>query len=50
MPHTMLPTAEDIISDILNWVCPECSGPMGKRTKSAGRSVLANAGNKEEFL
>ena len=33
MPHTMLPTTEDIISDILNWVCPECGGPMGKRTK-----------------
>jgi hypothetical protein len=33
MPRTMLPTTEDIISDILNWVCPECGGPMGKRTK-----------------
>jgi hypothetical protein len=33
MPHTMFPTTEDIISDILNWVCPECGGPMGKRTK-----------------
>jgi tRNA(Ile2) C34 agmatinyltransferase TiaS len=33
MPHTMLPTTEDIISDILNWVCPECGGPMGGRTK-----------------
>jgi hypothetical protein len=33
MPHTMLPTTEHIISDILNWVCPECGGPMGKRTK-----------------
>jgi hypothetical protein len=33
MPHTMLQTTEDIISDILNWVCPECGGPMGKPTK-----------------
>jgi tRNA(Ile2) C34 agmatinyltransferase TiaS len=38
MPHTMLPTteefiSEDIISDILNWVCPECGGRMGGRTK-----------------
>ena len=33
MPHTMLPTTEDIIFDILNWVCPECGGPMGKPTK-----------------
>jgi hypothetical protein len=33
MPYTMLPTTEDIISDILNLVCPECGGPMGKRTK-----------------
>jgi hypothetical protein len=29
MPHAMLPTNEDIISDILNWVCPGCGGPMG---------------------
>jgi hypothetical protein len=29
MPHPMLPTNEDIISAILNWVCPECGGPMG---------------------
>ena len=33
MPHTTLQTTEDIISDILNWVCPECGGPMGGRTK-----------------
>jgi hypothetical protein len=33
MPYTMLPTTEDIISDILNLVCPECGGPMGIRTK-----------------
>jgi hypothetical protein len=33
MPHTMLPTTEDIISDILNWVCPQCGGPIGGRTK-----------------
>jgi hypothetical protein len=33
MPHAMLPTNEDIISDILNWVCPECGGPMGGRAK-----------------
>jgi len=33
MPHTMLQTTEDIISDILNCVCPECGGPMGKRSK-----------------
>jgi hypothetical protein len=33
MPLTMLPTTEDIISDILNWVCPQCGGPIGGRTK-----------------
>ena len=33
MPHAMLPTSEDLISDILNWVCPECGGPMGGRAK-----------------
>jgi hypothetical protein len=32
MPHAMSRTSEDIISDILNWVCPEC-GRMGGRTK-----------------
>jgi hypothetical protein len=29
MPHPMLPATEDIISDILNWVCPECGGRVG---------------------
>jgi hypothetical protein len=29
MPHAMLPVTEDILSDILNWVCPDCGGPMG---------------------
>jgi hypothetical protein len=33
MPHPMLLTSEDIISDILNLVCPECGGPMGGWTK-----------------
>jgi hypothetical protein len=33
MPHAMLRTSEDIISGILNWVCPECGGRMGGRTK-----------------
>ena len=33
MPHRMLPADEDIISDILNWVCPECGGRMGGRTQ-----------------
>jgi hypothetical protein len=33
MPHAMLRTSEDIISDILNWVCPDCGGRMGGRTK-----------------
>jgi hypothetical protein len=34
MPHAMLRTSKDIISDILNWVCPECGGRMGGgRTK-----------------
>jgi hypothetical protein len=33
MPHIMCPTTEDIISYILNWVCPELRGPIGKRTK-----------------
>jgi hypothetical protein len=108
MPHRMFPTTEDIISYILNWVCPECGDqwanvlkssrvkgnvertgvmfgsvrlrqpdhnistlrtrtavkfkmtPGSRRTllalhrmplrQSVGRSVLANAGNKEEFL
>jgi hypothetical protein len=33
MRHAMSQTSEDIISGILNWVCPECGGPMGGRTK-----------------
>jgi len=33
MPHAMSQTSEDIISGILNWVCPECGGPMGGPTK-----------------
>ncbi len=33
MPHSMLPTNEDSISDILNWVCPGCGGRMGGRTQ-----------------
>ena len=33
MPHAMSQTGEDIISGIFNWVCPECGGPMGGRTR-----------------
>ena len=33
MLYAMSPTSEDIISGILNWVCPECGGRMGGRTK-----------------
>ena len=33
MPHAVLPTNEDIISDILNWVCPGYGGRMGGRTQ-----------------
>jgi len=33
MSHSISQTSEDIISGILNWVCPECGGPMGGRTK-----------------
>ena len=33
MPHAMSQTSEDIISGILNWVCPECGGRMGGRAK-----------------
>ena len=33
MPHAMSQTSEDIISCILIWVCPECGGRMGGRTK-----------------
>jgi tRNA(Ile2) C34 agmatinyltransferase TiaS len=29
MTHAMLRTSQEIISGILNWVCPECGGPMG---------------------
>ena len=31
--HPTFQISEDIISGILNWVCPECGGPMGGRTK-----------------
>jgi hypothetical protein len=34
MPHAISPTTEEIISDILNWVCPECGGPMGGRSNA----------------
>jgi hypothetical protein len=33
MPHAMPQTSENIISCILNWVCPECGGRVGGRTK-----------------
>jgi hypothetical protein len=33
MPYAMSQTSEDIISGILNWVCPECGGRMGGLTK-----------------
>jgi hypothetical protein len=33
MPLAMLQTGEDVISGILNWVCPECGGRMGGPTK-----------------
>jgi tRNA(Ile2) C34 agmatinyltransferase TiaS len=33
MPHAMSQIGEDIISGILNWVCPECGGRMGGRTR-----------------
>jgi hypothetical protein len=33
MPYSISPANEDIISGILNWVCPECGGRMGGRTK-----------------
>ena len=32
-PHAMSQTSDGIISGILNWVCPECGGRMGGRTK-----------------
>jgi hypothetical protein len=34
MPHAMSPGTEDTISDILNWVCPECGARMGGRTNA----------------
>src|SRR5712692_4078202 len=33
MTFTTLRSSEDIISGILNWVCPECGGRMGGRTR-----------------
>ena len=33
MTFTTLRSSEDIISGIVNWVCPECGGRMGGRTK-----------------
>jgi hypothetical protein len=33
MMHAMLRTTEDILSGILNLVCPECGGRMGGRRK-----------------
>jgi hypothetical protein len=33
MPHAVSQISDDIISGILNWVCPECGGPMGGRTE-----------------
>jgi hypothetical protein len=33
MPHAVLQTSEDIISGVLNRVCPECGGRMCGRTK-----------------
>ena len=33
MTPPMFRKNEDIISDILNWVCPECGGQMGGRTQ-----------------
>jgi len=32
-PHAMSQTSDGIISGILNWVCPECGGRMGGRTR-----------------
>jgi DNA-binding response OmpR family regulator len=50
----MLQTTEDIISDILNWVCPDCGGPMGKRTKEfkchdAAKAWLTNSNATDTF-
>jgi hypothetical protein len=33
MAHAMSEASEDIISGIVDWVCPECGGRMGGRTK-----------------
>jgi hypothetical protein len=33
MPHPTSQTGEQIISGILNWVCPECGGRMGGHAK-----------------
>ena len=33
MPHAKSETSEDILSGILNWVCPACGGRMGGLTK-----------------
>jgi hypothetical protein len=33
MPQAMAQTSEEIISGILNWVCPECGGRMGGPAK-----------------
>jgi hypothetical protein len=33
MTHAMFRASEEVISDILNWVCPECGGQMGGRTQ-----------------
>jgi hypothetical protein len=33
MPQAMSETSEEIISGILNWVCPECGGRMGGPAK-----------------
>ena len=33
MPQAMFETSEEIISGILNWVCPECGGRMGGPAK-----------------
>jgi hypothetical protein len=62
MPYAMLQTSEDIISGILNWVCPECGGPMGGPTKefkcqgqcrkdwrAVWESRLAKPGQEHEF-
>jgi hypothetical protein len=33
MPQAKSQTSEDILSGILNWVCPGCGGRMGGLTK-----------------